>query len=88
MLTINAQIQSLNSTTDESQNLETVQAIGDALSEQVGKHVNLNKVTKRDASILMIAFGADDYAVSQYAGKVAARMRSNRFTHGSWGATI
>lgn len=67
---------------------ELAEELGDMLAERVGTRVNLDKVTKRDASILMVAFGADDLAVSQHANKVARRMRSNRFAHGSWGATI
>ena len=62
--------------------------LGDELSAHIGKRVNLDKVTKRDASILMYAFGASDYTVKEYANTVARRMRSNRFEHGSWGASI
>ena len=62
--------------------------LGDELSARVGKRVNLSKVTKRDAAILMIAFGACDFSVKEQSNTVARRMRSNRFAHGSWGALI
>lgn len=72
--------------TDEA--IEAAYALGDALSEHIGKQVNLNKVSKRDASILMVTFGASAWTVRTHAARVAKRMRSNRLHHGSWGAIV
>lgn len=88
----NTIIATINELETASSNPETAKSaaekLGEELSAHIGKRVNLNKITKRDASILMFAFGSSDFTVREYSNTVARRMRSNRFEHGSWGAIV
>jgi hypothetical protein len=57
------------------------------LTRITGRQVMLHKVTKRDVSLMLAAYGASAFMIQQHARSIASMVRSDIARH-TWGAWL